>query len=262
MQKLFIFTFVILICACGAFAETDIKDRIEYLKQRIEYAEDDIKEWKKELKSLQSRGVFSKYTSKRGNIRESDDEVPVNLNAVLMVNNASGAATAFLGKMDGKTYIISNLHVLGEMKNAKITTIDGKEVRLPKTCFLQKGFDVFLAELDEVPEGVSPLEISKNVMTDTNLKDDLVVSGNSQGGNVMRNIEGTLLAVGPKLLETDCNFYKGNSGSPVIHRDSGKVVGVVSYIMTIDDDLSTRITRKSKAKNFNENNEKIQSKKF
>lgn len=251
MQKLFIFTFVILICACGAFAETDIKDRIEYLKQRIEYAEDDIKEWKKELKSLQSRGVFSKYTSKRGNIRESDDEVPVNLNAVLMVNNASGAATAFLGKMDGKTYIISNLHVLGEMKNAKITTIDGKEVRLPKTCFLQKGFDVFLAELDEVPEGVSPLEISKNVMTDTNLKDDLVVSGNSQGGNVMRNIEGTLLAVGPKLLETDCNFYKGNSGSPVIHRDSGKVVGVVSYIMTIDDDLSTRITRKSKAKNFN-----------
>lgn len=251
MQKLFIFTFVILICACGAFAETDIKDRIEYLKQRIEYAEDDIKEWKKELKSLQSRGVFSKYTSKRGNIRESDDEVPVNLNAVLMVNNASGAATAFLGKMDGKIYIISNLHVLGEMKNAKITTIDGKEVRLPKTCFLQKGFDVFLAELDEVPEGVSPLEISKNVMTDTNLKDDLVVSGNSQGGNVMRNIEGTLLAVGPKLLETDCNFYKGNSGSPVIHRDSGKVVGVVSYIMTIDDDLSTRITRKSKAKNFN-----------
>ena len=251
MQKLFIFTFVILICACGAFAETDIKDRIEYLKQRIEYAEDDIKEWKKELKSLQSRGVFSKYTSKRGNIRESDDEVHVNLNAVLMVNNASGAATAFLGKMDGETYIISNLHVLGEMKNAKITTIDGKEVRLPKTCFLQKGFDVFLAELDEVPEGVSPLEISKNVMTDTNLKDDLVVSGNSQGGNVMRNIEGTLLAVGPKLLETDCNFYKGNSGSPVIHRDSGKVVGVVSYIMTIDDDLSTRITRKSKAKNFN-----------
>ena len=250
MQKLFIFTFVILICACGAFAETDIKDRIEYLKLRIEFAEDDIKEWKKELKSLQSRGVFSKYTSKRGNIRESDDEVPVNLNAVLMVN-ASGAATAFLGKMDGKTYIISNLHVLGEMKNAKITTIDGKEVRLPKTCFLQKGFDVFLAELDEVPEGVSPLEISKNVMTDTNLKDDLVVSGNSQGGNVMRNIEGTLLAVGPKLLETDCNFYKGNSGSPVIHRDSGKVVGVVSYIMTIDDDLSTRITRKSKAKNFN-----------
>ncbi len=47
-----------------------------------------------------------------------------------MVNNSSGAATAFLGKIDGKTYIISNLHVLGEMKNAKITTIDGKEVRL------------------------------------------------------------------------------------------------------------------------------------
>lgn len=251
MQKLFILTFVILFSACGSFAETDIKDRIEYLKKRIEYAEDDIKEWKKELKSLQSSGVFSKYTSKRGKIKDKREDISIDLNAVLMVNNSNGAATAFLGKIDGKTYIISNLHVLGEMKNAKITTIDGKEVRLPKTCFLQKGFDVFLAELDDVPEGVSPLEISKNVMTDTNLKDDLVVSGNSQGGNVMRNIEGTLLAVGPKLLETDCNFYKGNSGSPVIHKDSGKVVGVVSYIMTIDDDLSTRITRKSKAKNFN-----------
>ena len=59
----------------------------------------------------------------------------------------------------------------------------------------------------------------------------------------MRDIEGTLLAVGPKLIETDCNFYKGNSGSPMIHKESGKVIGVVSYIMTIDDDLSSRITK-------------------
>lgn len=33
MQKLFILTFVILFSACGSFAETDIKDRIEYLKK-------------------------------------------------------------------------------------------------------------------------------------------------------------------------------------------------------------------------------------
>ena len=104
--------------------------KIEYLKKRIEYAEDDIKEWKKELKSLQSSGVFSKYTSKRGKIKDKGEDISIDLNAVLMVNNSSGAATAFLGKIDGKTYIISNLHVLGEMKNAKITTIDGKEVRL------------------------------------------------------------------------------------------------------------------------------------
>ena len=195
---------------------------------------------------LQSQGVFSNPKSSNKN----EDSKPMNLNAVLMVNNSGGAATAFLGKIGGKTYLVSNLHVLGEMKNARITTLDGKEIHLPRTCFLEKGFDLFLAELGSIPDGVVPLNISDDVISDTKLNDDIVVCGNSQGGNVMRDIEGTLLAVGPKLIETDCNFYKGNSGSPMIHKESGKVIGVVSYIMTIDDDLSSRITNKSNAKDF------------
>ncbi len=52
-----------------------------------------------------------------------------------MVNCDGGAAAAFVGKIGGKTYLISNLHVLGKMKNARITTLDGREIRFPKTCF-------------------------------------------------------------------------------------------------------------------------------
>lgn len=252
MQKLFIITMAILFSAMGAFADSKAQNRIDYLKQRIKFAEDDIKEWRKELKKLQSEGgVFAELNSPEPFSDSNDDDVtPLNLSAILMVNNASGAATAFVGKIDGKIYLISNLHVLGEMKNAKITTFDGKTVRLPRNCYLQKGFDVFLAELDSVPDGVIPLEVSSNVTSDTKLRDKLVVCGNSQGGNVIRNIEGNLLAVGPKLIESDCNFYQGNSGSPVIHKDSGKVIGVVSYIMIINDNISSKITKNSKADNF------------
>lgn len=204
---------------------------------------------RKELKLLDGRGGYSKYSSKSYSDEDAGAK-PIDRSAVLMVNCDGGAATAFVGKIGGKTYLISNLHVLREMKNARITTLDGREIRLPKTCFPEKGFDVFLAELDSVPNGVAPFDVSGNVMADSELEDGLVVCGNSQGGNVMRDVEGKLLAVGPKLIETDCNFYRGDSGSPIIHRESGKVIGVVSYIMTISDELSSKISRTSKAKNF------------
>lgn len=44
-----------------------------------------------------------------------------------------------------------------------------------------------------------------------------------------------------------CDFY---SGSRIIHGESGKVIGVVSYIMAISGELSPGINRTSNAKNF------------
>ena len=44
-----------------------------------------------------------------------------------------------------------------------------------------------------------------------------------------------------------CDFC---SGSRIIHGESGKVIGVVSYIMAISGELSPGINRTSNAKNF------------
>jgi hypothetical protein len=48
-----------------------------------------------------------------------------------------------------------------------------------------------------------------------------------------------VLGVGPERIEIDNPIFHGNSGGPVFHPKSGKVLGVVTYAMPVDlsDDL-------------------------
>src|SRR6185436_6708796 len=46
---------------------------------------------------------------------------------------------------------------------------------------------------------------------------------------VVKPVLGRVLGVGPNLVEVSAEFMPGNSGSPIIHLKSGKVVGIASY---------------------------------
>ena len=48
------------------------------------------------------------------------------------------------------------------------------------------------------------------------------------GDGVSTTINGTLLAIGPKTIEVTAVFVSGNSGSPVIDKASGRVIGVAT----------------------------------
>ena len=75
--------------------------------------------------------------------------------------------------------------------------------------------------------------------------DDVVVLGNPEGARVIKPLTGKLVGIGPNLIEVTAEFVPGNSGSPILHLKSGKVIGVATYLTMRDmDGLSGRAVPK------------------
>jgi len=55
------------------------------------------------------------------------------------------------------------------------------------------------------------------------------VLGNSQGSDVVTVIPGKVTGMGPALVEVDAPFVQGNSGSPIIHVKTGKLIGIATF---------------------------------
>ena len=70
-----------------------------------------------------------------------------------------------------------------------------------------------------------------HVDENASIDDDVVVLGNAEGGGVINTIKGKIVGVGPNLVEVDAAFVPGNSGSPIIHLKTGKVIGVATYLI-------------------------------
>jgi hypothetical protein len=79
----------------------------------------------------------------------------------------------------------------------------------------------------------------QNVDQNAAIGDSVVVLGNAEGGGVVNTIIGKIVGIGPSLVEVDAPFVPGNSGSPIIHLKSGKVIGVATYTSTQEYDLTT-----------------------
>ena len=79
----------------------------------------------------------------------------------------------------------------------------------------------------------------KDVDANAAIGDSVVVLGNAEGGGVVNTIIGKIVGIGPNLVEIDAPFVPGNSGSPIVHLKSGKVIGVATYLVTNQYDLST-----------------------
>src|SRR6185312_7757504 len=94
--------------------------------------------------------------------------------------------------------------------------------------------DILVATQKTFTDGI---EASEAVDKDVSIGDAVVVLGNSQGRNVVTEIEGKVTGVGPELIEVDAKFVPGNSGSPIIHVKSGKVIGVATFVTVRQPDV-------------------------
>jgi len=67
--------------------------------------------------------------------------------------------------------------------------------------------------------------------TKVSVGDDIVVLGNSLGSDVVTVIPGKVTGLGPELVEVDAKFVQGNSGSPIIHVKTGKLIGIATFAL-------------------------------
>jgi hypothetical protein len=148
--------------------------------------------------------------------------------ALLVVTAREGAGSGFVARLKGAPLLITNAHVIAGATRLQFQRLSGAPVP-PGKGRLAFGHDVAVFE---APADSLTLEISQDVSKDAAIGDEVVVYGNSHGASVVTELKGKIVGLGPELVEVDAPFVPGNSGSPIVHLKSGKVIGIASYVQT------------------------------
>jgi hypothetical protein len=164
------------------------------------------------------------------------DLVTANHGNLVFVTGKAGAGSGFIASIGGGNFLITNAHVAAGINDAGFKTLDGQQVAATSAS-VAVGHDIFCLALAAKP--AKPLEVMQNVDQNTQIGDAVVVLGNADGGGVINTITGKIVGIGPDLVEVDAPFVPGNSGSPIIHIKTGKVIGVATYTVTRKYDAAT-----------------------
>ena len=162
--------------------------------------------------------------------------VRANSNNLVFVTGKEGAGSGFIANFGGGSYLFTNAHVAAGINDANFKTLGGTVVK-GDAASVAVGHDIFCYAL--AAGGTKPLEIMQSVDENARIGDDVVVLGNAEGSGVVNTIMGKIVGIGPNLVEIDAQFVPGNSGSPIIHLKSGKVIGVATYTVTRKYDATT-----------------------
>jgi hypothetical protein len=113
------------------------------------------------------------------------------------------------------------------MKQPRSTGLDGSRIS-PGAAEAAVRHDIMRMALATAP--ATPLELLTEFDSNVKIGDEIVVLGNSGGGGVVTKLEGKLVGLGPDRIEVSAEFIPGNSGSPIIHIPTGKVIGIATYL--------------------------------
>ncbi len=170
---------------------------------------------------------------------------PQQMASIVLIESGDGQASGFLTKLRGVDFVVTNLHVLGDDPKLTVQNLNG-EVLPVQGVFGAVGRDIAIIRVGASYGELNPMD---DVLGEVQIGDEVVVVGNRQGGRVATQVLGKVLGIGPGRIEVDAPFEPGNSGSPVVHLKSGKVIGVATYSETrqIEDASSTNQSNGSKA---------------
>ncbi len=211
--------FALALCALGAMT-TQAQDVGSVTdappEQRIERL-------KRELKEAEAQTSDSK--TKTG---EKADASEVPSGALVVVEGKEGAGSGFIGQIKGRIFFITNIHVLGACRGARLHTLEDKEVQLTPFAFLSKHRDLAIVPVSW--QGPF-LEVCESLNSDkVQMEQQITVMGNSDGTGVVTHLRGKINGIGPEEIEVSAKFVPGNSGSPIIQDQLGKVIGVAAYL--------------------------------
>ena len=166
----------------------------------------------------------------------SRDLVKTYRNSLVFVTGADGAGSGFIARMNEANFLFTNDHVAAGIKGAGFKTLDGTKVT-GGAAASAVGHDIFRMQLGP---GGTPFEVMLKVDENAAIDDEVVVLGNAEGGGVINTIKGKIVGLGPQLVEVDAPFQPGNSGSPIVHLKTGKVIGVATYLTIKKYDAATK----------------------
>lgn len=190
--------------------------------------------------------------------------------SLVIIKTDSGSGSGFIAKVNGKTYVYTNAHVIcGSVggfttKIVSIKTASGRIIPTPYELELSDIKDLTsssgLEDMARFPimlkEGESAYEISE-LDPNTAMNGKVIAYGNSLGGDVVTSLNGTILGLGSDRIEVSCEIVPGNSGGPVVLEQTKKVIGVSSYLTSGKRDIWAKGTPFDQVRRFALRPEKV-----
>ena len=165
------------------------------------------------------------YTA-HGQSKATNELIRATQGSVVLVKGAEGGGSGFIAKIGQGKYLVTNQHVVAGIANPSFTLVD--------RTVLKTGSAAAALEHDVMSFGIDSslpaIEAMQQVDQHASIGDEVLVLGNPSASGVIRPISGKILGIGPQLVEVSAEFIAGNSGSPIIHVPTGKVIGVATYI--------------------------------
>lgn len=157
------------------------------------------------------------------------------------IETVTGCGSGFFIKRNETLYVVTAQHIVDGEPFLKILDVDGTEHHA-KIAYLCSDRDLALVKFDvETDSSFSSFQVCSDVGS-LELEKPLLCLGDSEGKGVIVQSEGRLLGIGPKTIETDATIVPGNSGGPIVLKETGEVVGVATHL-TNESDKWTKGTR-------------------
>lgn len=169
--------------------------------------------------------LSSKVSAQVLDSNQSVSDVVRNSQYLVIIEGDNSVGSGFIAMHHGKPMLFTNTHVLSGNSRVKARLLNGKEINL-QSLHVATTYDISALGQDTIQNG---MELSSNTDSDVLIGDNVVVLGNSLGAGVVTELRGKVTGVGPEMIEVDAKFVSGNSGSPVIHEASGKVIGIATF---------------------------------
>jgi hypothetical protein len=79
---------------------------------------------------------------------------------------------------------------------------------------------------------------------------EITAFGNSGGGGVVNQAEGTVNGIGDRSFEVTAKIIQGNSGGAIVEKDTSVALGVVTHAIAARTDVWAQATRFTKVRRF------------
>lgn len=155
---------------------------------------------------------------------DAGEFVKANRGNFVFVKGADGAGSGFMARMSGINYLVTNARVAASSRGAIFKTMDDKPIQ-PGTPAIAIGHDICRVAVSF--EG-KPLEALERVNEQAAVGDEVIVLGDAEGAGVIKTIKGRITRFDKNTIEVDARFEENNSGSPIVHLKTGKVIGVAA----------------------------------
>lgn len=152
--------------------------------------------------------------------------------ALVLVQSGGQTGSGFIVEVEGQLYVITNTHVLENLQTLTLRNLAGEKFKYGKVEFANEQ-DLVRIRLLPTKIPVRPLTFSDE---EPSVDDIVVVHGNSQGSDVVTELTGRVMGIGPGKIEVDAEFVQGNSGSPVLNAQ-GEVIAVATYVTQTSESL-------------------------